>query len=165
VLEPPAESKSGLQEPGLIELKDGRLMMLMRTDQGCQMRSFSSDGGDTWSPAETTGILSPVSPATLARIPGTEELVMVWNDHSKIDPALKGKRTPLTLAISADEGKTWERRVDIETSPTGWYCYTAIHFTDKAMLLGYCAGNTEQENGLARTRIRRIPLDQLPQKK
>src|SRR5437764_97963 len=69
-LEGPDTSRTGLQEPGLIELKDGRLMMFMRTDLGCQYRSYSKDGGDTWSPAEPSNILSPLSPASIARIPG-----------------------------------------------------------------------------------------------
>ncbi len=43
----PESSRSGLQEPGVVELKDGRLMMLCRTDQGSQFRSYSRDVGDT----------------------------------------------------------------------------------------------------------------------
>ena len=39
-LQPPQQSKTGLQEPGVVELKDGRIMMLCRTDQGSQ---FTSD--------------------------------------------------------------------------------------------------------------------------
>jgi sialidase-1 len=161
ILQPPAESKTGLQEPAVIELKDGRMLMLCRTDQGCQLRSYSSDGGVTWSPVERTDILSPVSPASVARIPGSGNLVLVWNDHKDIAPELKDKRTPLTVAVSDDEGTTWKNRFNVEDSPVGWYCYTAIHFADDAMLLGYCAGDTTKENGLARTRLTRVPLEDL----
>lgn len=161
VLEAPEGSSTGLQEPGVAELKDGRLMMLCRTDQGCQLRSFSEDGGETWSPVERTDLLSPVSPASFARIPGKGDLVLLWNDHGALDPALKRKRTPLTLAVLSDEGKTWERRSNIEDAPAGWFCYTAIHFVEDAMLLAYCAGDTKVENGLARTRIRRIEMSEL----
>src|SRR6185436_19808682 len=51
-LDAPPLSNSGLQEPGLVELKDGRLMMIARTDLGCQYQSFSKDGGDTWTAPE-----------------------------------------------------------------------------------------------------------------
>ena len=68
-LDGPEGSRTGLQEPGVVELKDGRLLMLCRTDQGCLYRSFSADGGDTWSPAEPTDRKSPVSPASIKRIP------------------------------------------------------------------------------------------------
>ncbi len=36
-------------ENACIELKDGRVMMLMRTEIGGQFKSISSDGGETWS--------------------------------------------------------------------------------------------------------------------
>jgi sialidase-1 len=161
VLEAPADSKSGLQEPGVVVLADGRLLMLLRTDQGCQMKSYSSDGGNTWSPVERTELPSPVAPATVKRLPGSDDLLVVWNDHTDIDKKLKGKRTPLTVAVSRDNGQTWEHRKHIETEPDGWYCYTAMEFTaDSHVLLGYCAGEKEIR-GLNRTRIVRIPLEWL----
>ncbi|MHB8954291.1 MAG: sialidase family protein [Pirellulaceae bacterium] len=135
---PPQHSGSGLQEPGILELKDGRIMMLCRTDQGCQYRCYSSDGGLTWSGAEPTNIRSPCSPATFERIPQTGDILMVWNDHS-VDPALGQKRTPLTVAISKDEGQTWERAKHIEEDPDGWFCYTALDFVGVRVLLAYCA--------------------------
>jgi len=160
ILEAPENSRTGLQEPGVIELRDGRIMMLSRTDLGCQYRSYSEDGGVTWSLAEPTDIESPVAPASFERIPSTGGIVLVWNDHSHIDPALKGKRTPLSIAVSRDEGQTWQKVRDIETNPEGWYCYTAIDFVDDAMLLGYCAGDSTV-GGLNRTRIARIDIDDL----
>ena len=157
ILEPPEGSRSGLQEPGVVELKDGRVLMLCRTDQGCQYRSRSDDGGTTWSPAEPTDIVSPVSPASFERIPATGDLLLVWNDHHAIDPALTGKRTPLTVAVSQDEGQTWNPARMLENNPAGWYCYTAIAFVGDHILLGYCAGDTTI-GGLNRTRIVRLPV-------
>jgi sialidase-1 len=49
----------------------------------------------------------------------------------------------------------------IEADPTGWYCYTAIHFIDQGFLLAYCAGYPG--HGLDRLRIRRISLSWLGQ--
>ncbi len=159
ILEAPEDSKTGLQEPLVVELSDGRVWMLARTDQGCQMQSFSDDGGITWSPVNRTDIISPVSPATVERIPGTDDVLMVWNDHRGIDPALAGKRTPLTAAVSHDDGATWEHRLVLEDLPTGWYCYTAMLFTGNDVLLEYCAGDTAHEGGLSRARIVRVPID------
>jgi hypothetical protein len=151
-LEAPPESHSGLQEPLAVELKDDRLMMLCRTDRGCQFRSYSADAGDTWSPAEPTDILSPLSPASIKRIPSTGDLLMVWNDHSHIAPNLRGRRTPLTVAISEDEGKSWKHHKTLYDDPLGWYCYTAIDFAGDRVLLGHCAGQqTKQSSGLATT--------------
>jgi len=158
ILEAPEDSKSGLQEPLVVELADGRLWMLCRTDRGCQMQSFSGDGGITWSSVERTDILSPVSPATVERIPESNDLLMIWNDHRGIDPALAGKRTPQTAAVSRDNGATWANRLVLEDLPTGWYCYTAMHFAGDHVLLAYCAGDTTVEGGLNRTRIVRAPI-------
>lgn len=160
IVAPPPGSRTGLQEPGLIELRDGRLMMLCRTDLGCQYQAYSADGGDTWSAAAPTSILSPVSPATVGRIPETRDLLMVWNDHRNIAPELKNKRTPLTVAISRDEGQSWERTQKIEDQPDGWYCYTAMEFAGNHVLLAYCAGD-RKIGGLNRTRILRVPVSWL----
>jgi len=149
-----------LQEPGVVELKDGRLMMFMRTNAGCQYRSFSKDGGDTWSPAEPSGLVSPVSPASIERIPKTGDLLVVWNNHAGIDAARRGKRTPLNTAISRDDGKTWEHVKTLEDDPGGWYCYTAIEFVGDRVVLGHCAGQ-QKTGGLNLTQITVFPVEWL----
>ena len=157
VVEPPTKGNSGLQEPAVVALKDGRLMMLSRTDLGSQFRCYSGDGGETWSAAEGTEIESPLSPASVERVPSTGDLVMVWNDHSKIDGSLKGKRTPLSVAVSRDDGKTWSAAKVIEGDPEGWYCYTAIEFVGDRVLLAYCAGKGRAE-GLNTTHVTSVPV-------
>jgi len=159
-LRPPAGSGSGLQEPGVVQLKDGRLMMLCRTDQGCQFRSYSDDGAVTWSSAAPTNILSPLSPATVKRIPGTGDLLMAWNDHTGIDEARRRKRTPFNLAVSRDEGDTWGNAKTVDDDPNGWYCYTAMDFVGDRVLLGHCAGDA-RTGGLNLTQITLIDLDWL----
>ncbi len=145
------------QEPGLVALKDGKVMMFIRASGGVQQLSYSQDGGASWSPIMPSTISSPLSPASISRIPKTGDLLMVWNNNDGSDSKIKGKRTPLTIAISKDEGKTWINTQNIETDPDGWYCYIAIHFTKKGLLLGYCAGSQAQKTGLAVTNIRNIP--------
>jgi hypothetical protein len=132
-------------------------MMLCRTDQGCQMRSYSEDKGVTWSPVEPTSILSPVSPATIERLEDTGELLIVWNNHDNIAPRLQKKRTPLTTALSTDDGLTWDRFKTLEDNPRGWYCYTAMERVGDHILLAYCAGDTTV-GGLNRTKIVRISI-------
>jgi sialidase-1 len=145
------------QEPGVVELKDGRIMMLIRTDSGVQQLSFSSDQGTTWSPIEASQIYSPVSPASIARIPATGDLLLVWNNNAVKEKEWHGgKRTPLTVAISKDDGRTWQHIKNIESDPDGWYCYTAIHFKNKEVLLGYCAGSQSAKTHLSVTNITRL---------
>ena len=154
----PAGKRVTTQEPGVVELKDGRVMMFVRTGEGMQYVSYSSDGGDTWSELKPSNMAGPCAPASIERIPGSGELFLVWNNHANIDPALKGRRTPMTIAVSRDEGKTWENVRNIAWRPHGWYCYTAIEFVDGAVLLGHCAGD-RRTGGLSRTAVTRIPLD------
>lgn len=147
-----------LQEPGIVELTDGKMMLFCRTDAGVQYFSYSSDQGVTWSPAKAGNIKSPLSPASIERIPSTGDLLLVWNNNYK-EGRDGGKRTPFNLAISMDEGLSWEKMKSIESDPAGWYCYTAIEFVDDHVLLGHCAGDTRTGNGLAITNITHLDLD------
>jgi Neuraminidase (sialidase) len=142
------------QEPGLIEMEDGRVMMYIRASGGVQQLSFSKDRGASWSHIEPSSIYSPLSPATIEKVPGTKDWVMVWNNNDGSDTIIKGKRTPLTIAVSRDEGKTWGNIKNIATAPEGWYCYTALYFTDpQHLILGHCAGNRVQGTGLETTNL------------
>lgn len=152
------------QEPGLIEMRDGRIMMYIRASGGFQQLSYSTDRGSTWSPIETSNIPSPLSPATIEKVPGSGDWLLVWNNNDGSDPELKGKRTPITAAISSDEGKSWKYIKNIEEDPDGWYCYIAIHFVDADnALLGYCAGNRPAGTGLSVTHVTHVTTDWLYQ--
>lgn len=150
-----------IQEPGLVELKDQRLMMFSRTNAGSQFVSYSSDSGKSWTAWTPSQMVSPLSPATIERIPSTGDLLLVWNNHRNIAPGLKGKRTPFTAAISTDDGKTWTRYQNLEDNPNGWYCYTAMAFHEGHVLLGHCAGDRRENNGLAESQIVRFPVSWL----
>lgn len=154
----PARTRSGLQEPGVVQLADGSLFGWARTDQGAQFGFRSIDNGKSWSAPEATGLKSPVSPASIKRLPDSADLLAIYNDHSGDFPFPKNKRTPLVAAISSDGGKSWPIRKLLEDDPDGWYCYTAIHFVEDAVLLAYCAGDSKV-GGLNRLRVRRISLD------
>jgi hypothetical protein len=140
------------QEPGMVELKNGDILMFIRTNTGAQYFSHSKDKGVTWSEIKRSSITSPTSPASIARIPSTGDLLLVWNNTKN------EKRTPLNIAISEDEGKTWGHIKTLEDNPNRGYCYIAIHFVDKNVLLSYCAGS--QSTGiLSQTDIKRLSLD------
>ncbi len=156
----PARTHTGLQEPGVVELADGRLFSWMRTDQGAQFGCYSTDSGNHWPLPEKTQLQSPESPASIKRLPGSPELLALFNDHSGRFEFPRAKRTPLVAALSKDGGKTWPQRKLLETDPNGWYCYTAIHFTQDALLLAYCAGDP-RVGGLNRLRLHRLTLDRL----
>lgn len=150
------DTMTGLQEPGVIELDDGRVCMWARTDLGAQYEAISPDGGKTWSRPRPSPLCSPRSPASIKRLPETGDLLVVWNDHSGQYPFPAGKRTPLCTAISRDEGRTWENSRILEDDPDGWYCYTNITFVGDGALVGYCAGDS-RVGGLNRLKVTRVP--------
>jgi len=140
----PVASRNGLQEPGVVELADGSLFSWARTDRGAQFGFRSKDGGGSWSAPSETGLKSPCAPASIRRLPGSDALLAVYNDHSGRFPFVRGwndysGRTPLVAAISIDRGMTWPSGWAIETDLNCNYCYAAIFFTGDAVLLGYGA--------------------------
>lgn len=157
-LTPRPESGPHFQEPGVVELRDGRLWMYMRTNKGAQYGCWSSDGGESWTEPEPTALASPLSPATIQRVPWSGHLMAVWNDHSGRHPYVKGKRTPLAVALSRDDGRTWEPSRLIENAPDGWYCYTSILFQQGRAVLSYCAGDS-RVGGLNRLKVTALPRE------
>lgn len=153
----PVRSGSGLQEPGAVENADGSLLSWSRTDQGAQFGFTSNDGGNTWTTPAPTELKSPNGPASIKRLPGSGDLLALFNDHSGRFPFPKGKRNPFVAAISSDGGRTWPLRKLVESDPDGLYHYTAIHFVGDSVLLAYCAGDSKI-GALNRLRIRRVPL-------
>lgn len=145
------------QEPGVVELNDGRVLQWVRTTSGQQYRSFSRDGGNTWSAFEPMGIASPNSPATIERIPTTGDLMLVWNNHAHLGVHERKLRTPYTVAVSRDEGMSWQHVKNLMDDPNGWYCYTALMFVGDHVLLGHCAGD-RRTGGLNRSQITRFPI-------
>lgn len=160
-------TKTGLQEPGVIELSSGTLWAWARTDLGRQYEMFSGDGGETWTQAAPSLFTSPASPLSMKRMPRKEQLLAVWNPvpnyMTRVFEKFTYGRTLLIGAISEDEGRTWSRFFAVEREEdNGGYCYTAIHFTrDDHVLLAYCAGTADDKSCLARLKIRKIPLSDI----
>jgi sialidase-1 len=147
--------KRGAMEPEVVERADGRLLMHTRTQTGQIMISESADGGETWSGADEWGVRAPESPSTVRVIPSTGHWMLIWNDCFR-DDAAKARRTPLTAAISTDEGKTWTYRRDLETSDRHSYAYTSIAFHKGRALLTYYV--RDDAAGRISSRFRSVPI-------
>ncbi|MBP3954143.1 exo-alpha-sialidase [Gemmata sp. G18] len=114
----PVPEKFNQIQPTLFETKDGKLVALMRSSNPRMIcRSESADGGATFSPAEETKLANPSAGVDCVK---TKEgdVFLIYNPTALL-------RTPISLARSADDGKTWTRVVDLETEP-GEYSYPAI---------------------------------------
>ncbi len=163
VYPPFQDTDIGLQEPGVIELKDS-LFLYARTDKYCQYGACSFDAGEHWTSAFPTVFTSPASPLKIARDPHDGALYAVWNPipnyyGRKIVPGCGG-RTPLVYAVSRDEGVNWSEPVTVQDDPNSGYCYPALFFTeDGHLLISYCAGKVPDDlHCLTRTSIAKIDL-------
>jgi predicted neuraminidase len=133
----------GVDEPAVVELKDGRVLMMIRSDLGKVFKSLSSDAGLSWSQPEALPLDSPTAPSSIARIPSTGDLLFVWNNSPK-GPKHTQDRFPLTAAISRDEGKTWGKIKNVDATPGFTYAYTSLTFlSPKSVLMTYYSGSND----------------------
>jgi len=146
--------KRGAMEPGLLELSDGRVLQIIRTQLGEIWHCHSSDGGDTWTDAAPWTMAAPEAPSTLVRMPEGGEFLLVYNPTVRLGTDHSGPRTPLVAAISTDEGQTWSPPKAIEPDTTAHYAYTSVRFDgDRALMTYYVA-----RDGLLSLKFKSIPL-------
>jgi len=148
-------AKRGAMEPEVFELKDGNVLMIFRTQLGHIGSSLSSDGGETWSKPESWGVRAPEAPATLRRIPSTGDLMLIWNDNYEPGAGHGGKRSPLTVAISDDEGQTWKLKKNLETKADHGYSYISLTFHHGRAIMSYYVSDPDRQIS---SRFRSIPL-------
>ena len=130
----------GAMEPFVAELKDGRLIMVMRNQLGSLFKSYSTDQGKSWNHPQTTGLSIPESCPYVTNIPGSDKIMVIWNnaEYNMHWRSHYGKRSPLTAAISADGGVTFTDFWDIETDPNIAFSNPGITWTrDGVCLLTY----------------------------
>ena len=103
--------ETGANEPVCIQLKDGRVWMLIRTQSGYQYESFSADGGDTWAEPVPSRFVSSNAPGAFLRL-RDGRMVFVWSNcmspYNQAGIMTSYDRQVLAAAISADEGKSWQ---------------------------------------------------------
>jgi sialidase-1 len=136
------------QEPHVVELKDGRLMMMCRTYSRFVLHSYSTDKGATWSQGEPIRELKlPAwsSALNVKRIPKTGDLLLLRSVGGGA-----GLRTPFVSVISKDDGKTWINERIIASDPQENYGYPCLLFIDDLAIVGY--------GSKAGSRVARFPV-------
>jgi sialidase-1 len=148
--------KRGAMEPEVIELSDGKLLMIVRTQLGHIATAVSKDGGDHWGESGQLPVKAPEAPATIRRIPATGDLLLIWNNTFDPKAGHGGKRTPLTAAVSADDGKTWKHVRDLETAAEQTFAYTSVAFVKDRVALTYYVSDSKSDR--LSSRFRSLPV-------
>jgi sialidase-1 len=153
----------GAMEASVAELADGTLAMSIRTQLGSPFLSYSHDGGETWSPAQTTGLTGGESCTCLRRIPGTDDLVIFWN-NSLYDPSHHhyGERTPLSAALSRDAGESWHKLGDIDNGDAEFTNLGCTFTSQGGAILTYMATRPAFDRKRMHLEAALIPLEWFP---
>ena len=96
---------NGADEPTVVELASGELLMLVRTTRGRHYQARSADRGATWSAPVPSILVASNTPAALYRLSFDPSAVVVaWTSTPYLGTM---NRHPLSVAISYDECVSW----------------------------------------------------------
>ncbi len=99
----------GVIQPTLWESEPGKVHMLLRSSAGVICRSDSEDYGKTWSPVYKTDMPNPNSGIDVTKLEDNT-LVLIFNP----DDENWGSRSPISLAVSKDNGHTWDPVIELD---------------------------------------------------
>lgn len=108
-----------VNECQVVELKDGSLLLNMRSNHGLNRRAIarSSDGGVTWSQIEhDQALVEPVCQASLIR---AGNLLLFSNPAST-------RRENMTVRLSRDEGRSWPASLALHNGPSAYSCLAPV---------------------------------------
>jgi predicted neuraminidase len=110
----------GIIQPTLWESAPDKVHLLARSTRGCLYRSDSSDAGLSWSEARSAEVPNNNSGVDLVTLSDGSLLLA----HNPVADNW-GRRTPLSLSRSTNNGLTWAPVMDLETAE-GEFSYPAI---------------------------------------
>ncbi|MCL2512395.1 MAG: exo-alpha-sialidase [Oscillospiraceae bacterium] len=122
----------GMIQPTLWESPPGSVHALIRSSGSRIYRSDSSDYGLTWGRAYATALPNNNSGIDCVKDDGGR----VWLLYNPVEKNWGG-RSPLTLAVTKDNGETWENVLDLETREGGEFSYPAITYMDGRLHMTY----------------------------
>jgi len=154
--------ESGCIEPGIAERGDGSLLMTIRTAMGTQFKSESFDRGETWSTPRSMEVISPVAPAHLSRLPGSNDLLLLWTSDYDARAGLMGERHTVTACVSTDGGASWPhaRRKILACDPNRSVDYPSVLYRgNEAWVTLRISTGKGVLQGLTSTCLMRVPLE------
>ena len=141
-------------EPIVVELSDGRVMMNVRNESVPRRRlvTISPDGATSWSePRFDKALWDSGVMASIIRV--SDRTIVFANPHSLED------RSNLSVRASYDDGKKWEQKRTIEAGPSA-YCDLAA-LSDGTILCLYERGDERGSELYGRITMARFTADWL----
>lgn len=111
-------SDASMIQPALWEDQDGNIHAFFRTKSGKLYRSDSYDGGYTWCEAYKTDLPNNNSGVDVVMTDNG----WLWLAYNPI--SVNGLRYKLRLAVSKDNGETWEKVTELDSSGFIFYEYS-----------------------------------------
>jgi sialidase-1 len=127
----------GATEATLVELKDGRLWKLIRTNYGRFWQAWSDDKGLSWRVIQPSNIAASSAPGQLLRL-ASGRLMLSWNrpypegkteypltggDNEWSEVPVSNHRGELSVAFSDDDGASWTAPVVVARQPGASLAY------------------------------------------
>jgi predicted neuraminidase len=129
-------------QPTVLQTKTGLQMLCRTRTPGKILQATSTDQGATWSALEPIDLVNPNS--------GIDGVTLNDGRHLLVYNHTQRGRSPLNVAVSTDDGKTWQAAAVLETNP-GEYSYPAvIQTTDGKVHITYT---------WKRQRVKHVTLD------
>ncbi len=95
----------------------------------CRAIAYSSDGGITWGPIEyDTKLIEPICQASLISF-GTVPNMLVFSN-----PADENERVKMTVKVSKDGGKSWNKELLIYEGPSAYSCLYQVSESEVGLL-------------------------------
>lgn len=112
------ETGTGLIQPSVLVLPEGKIQLLCRSRSGFIMTAFSTDYGYNWSEPVTTPLPNPNS--------GIDAVTLSDGRHLVVYNHIKKGRNMLNVAVSED-GLNWKAAALLENDePSAEYSYPAV---------------------------------------
>ena len=122
-------SRLGNLQPAVVQIDDQRLVAYCRRGgnyeprkDGFLVRTESHDGGRTWTAGQETEFPNPNAAVEFIKLQNGH-LLLIYNDSMN-------HRTPLTAAISTDNGQTFPHRRNLIAGPGDFAYPTAVQTRD-----------------------------------
>jgi len=130
----------GAIESTIVELKDGRLLMYLRTNWGQFWRAESLDEGRHWHPLGPAGVDASAAPGQLFRLQ-SGRIMLLWNraypesggevklwggDRNWSATPVSNFRDELSVAFSDDECESWSAPVVLARKADTWLAYPYV---------------------------------------